>query len=59
MTDPVSSAIDNAPIDDEPEAEGERRAVAAPKAWLAEHPGQGIPHEEILRECGISADDLR
>jgi hypothetical protein len=58
MLDPVSRAIANAPIDDEPESEDERRAVAESKAWLAEHPGQGIPHEEILREFGLSAEDL-
>jgi hypothetical protein len=59
MLDPVSRAIANAPIDDELEAEQERSAVAASKAWIAEHPGQGIPHEEILAEFGLSTEDLR
>jgi hypothetical protein len=59
MLDPVSRAIANAPFDDELETEDERQAVAASKAWLAEHPGQGIPHEEILREFGLSAEDIR
>ena len=59
MLDPVSRAIANAPIDDEPESEDERRAVAESKAWLAEHPGQGIPHSELLAEFGLSAEDLR
>ena len=59
MLDPVSRAIGNAPIDDEPETEEERKAVAASKAWMAEHPGQGIPHEEVLAELGLSAEDLR
>jgi hypothetical protein len=58
MLDPVSRAIANAPLDDELETEDERQAVAASKAWLAEHPGQGIPHEEILREFGLSAEDI-
>ena len=39
--------------------EEENRAVAASKAWLAEHPGEGIPHEEILREFGLSPEDLQ
>ena len=59
MLDPVSRAIASAPIDDEPETEEERKAVAASKAWMAEHPGQGIKHEEILAEFGLSAQDLR
>jgi hypothetical protein len=59
MLDPVALAIANAPYDDEPESEEERHAVAASKAWMAEHPGQGIPHEEILAEFGLTAEDLR
>jgi hypothetical protein len=59
MLDPVSRAIANAPFDDEPETEEERQAVAASKAWMAEHPGQGIPHEEILAEFGLTAENLR
>jgi len=58
MLDPVSRAIANAPIDDEPETEDECRAVAESKAWMTEHPGQGIPHEDILREFGLSPEDL-
>jgi hypothetical protein len=59
MLDPVSRAIANAPIDDEPECEGERQAVAASKAWMAQHPGEGIPQEDILAEFGLSGDDLK
>ncbi|MFZ3339541.1 MAG: hypothetical protein WA609_07960 [Terriglobales bacterium] len=57
MLDPVSRAIANAPIDDEPEGEAERQAVAASKAWIAQHPGEGIPHEDILAEFGLSTED--
>jgi hypothetical protein len=59
MLDPVSRAIANAPIDDEPETDAERQAVAASKAWMAEHPGQGIPFEALLADFGISAEELR
>jgi len=59
MLDPVSRAIANAPFDDEPETEEERQAVAASKAWMDENPGQGIPHEEILADFGLAAEDLR
>jgi transposase InsO family protein len=52
------SGIANAPFEDEPISEEENRAVAASKAWLAEHPGEGIPHEELLAEFGIKPEDL-
>lgn len=48
LLDPVSRAIANAPVDDEPESEGERNAVAKSKAWFKERGGKGIPHEEVL-----------
>ena len=59
MLDPVDRAIANAPFEDEEISEEETRAVAASKAWLAQHPGEGIPHEEILREFGLSPEDLQ
>ncbi len=58
MLDPVDRAIANAPVEDEPISEEETRAVAASKAWLAEHPGEGIPHEELLAEFGLNPEDL-
>jgi hypothetical protein len=57
MLDPVDRAIANAPFEDEEISDEENRAVAASKAWLAEHPGEGIPHEELLAEFGISPED--
>ncbi len=57
MLDPVDRAIANAPFEDEEISEEESRAVAASKAWLAEHPGEGIRHEEILREFGLGPED--
>ncbi|MFZ0480032.1 MAG: hypothetical protein WAL71_12860 [Terriglobales bacterium] len=59
MLDPVSRAIANAPIDDEPESDLERKAVAASKTWMAQHPGEGIPHEDIVAELGSSAEDAK
>lgn len=58
MLDPVDRAIANAPLEDEEISEEENRAVAASKAWLAEHPGEGIPHEELMAEFGINPEDL-
>jgi hypothetical protein len=59
MLDPVDRAIANAPIDDEPETDAERQAVAASKTWLAEHPGEGTPFEDLLSEFGVTAEELR
>jgi hypothetical protein len=56
MLDPVSIALANAPIDDEPVSEEEARDIAAARASLAR--GEGIPHEEVLREFGLSSEDF-
>ncbi|MBI4320610.1 MAG: hypothetical protein HY675_19135 [Chloroflexi bacterium] len=49
--DPVRAAIDAAPIDDEPEDDEERQAVAKAEAQFAR--GEGIPHDEALRHLGL------
>ncbi|HWY19593.1 MAG TPA: hypothetical protein VNX26_00135 [Candidatus Acidoferrum sp.] len=59
LLDPVARAVANAPIDDEPESGDERKAVAKSKAWFEQRGGQGIPHEEVLAEFGLSPDDLK
>ena len=53
MLDPVSRAIANAPIDDEPESEEEKQSVAETREWLASHGGKGIPHDEAMRRLGL------
>jgi hypothetical protein len=59
LLDPVSRAISTAPVDDEPESEEERQAVARSKAWFKQRNGQGIPHEEVLADFGLTPDDLK
>lgn len=59
MLDPVSCAIANAPVDDEPETEAERQAVAESKDWFERHGGQGIPHEEVLADFNLTANDFK
>jgi hypothetical protein len=59
LLDPVSSAIANAPNDDEPESAEERQAVAESKGWFKQRGGQGIPHEEVLADFGLTPDDLK
>ena len=50
MLDPVSRAIANAPLDDEPESHSERDAVSESKSWFQQRAGQGVPHSEVVSE---------
>ena len=51
LVDPVMRALLTAPIDDEPESEEERAAVAEAKAELAR--GEFLTHEEVKRRHGL------
>lgn len=53
IVDPVAAALRNAPLDDEPESEEEKRAVAEAQDWLAGRGGKGISHEEAMRRLGL------
>ena len=53
ILDPVTLALLNAPIDDEPEDEEERAAVAESEEWLNRNGGKGIPHDEAMRSLGL------
>lgn len=50
--DPVLRALDNAPLDDEPETEEERAGAAEARAEADR--GELIPHEEALRRLGLT-----
>lgn len=52
MTDPVARAIASAPVDDEPESEQERQAVAESKTWFEQQGGEDISHENVLADFG-------
>ncbi|HEV3333852.1 MAG TPA: hypothetical protein VG096_22860 [Bryobacteraceae bacterium] len=56
MLDPVSRALANAPIEDEEISAEEERAVAEAREWLQHN--QPIPHEEVLAEFGLTAEDF-
>jgi hypothetical protein len=56
MTDPVARSLANAPLDDEPVSEEEARQVAAARASFDR--GEGIPHEQVLAEFGLSLEDF-
>ena len=53
IVDPVAAALRRAPVDDEPESDGEKEAVAEARNWLARRGGKGIPHDEAMRRLGL------
>jgi len=57
MLDPVSRALANAPIDDEPITEEEERDVAEAREWLKHNPG--IPFEQVVAELGLTMEEVR
>jgi hypothetical protein len=56
MLDPVSRALANAPIDDEPISPEEERSVAEAREWLKHN--KPIPHEEVLAGFGLTMEDF-
>jgi hypothetical protein len=56
MLDPVSRAIANAPIDDEPLTAEEEKALDESSEWLKHN--KGIPHEQVLAELGITQEEI-
>jgi hypothetical protein len=56
ILDPVARSLAKAPLEDEPISEEESLAVAASKTWLKNN--EPIPHEDVLSEIGLSAEDF-
>jgi hypothetical protein len=56
LLDPVSRAIANAPIDDEPVTKEEEKALAESREWLKHN--KGIPHEQVLAELGVTQEEV-
>ncbi|MGP8244176.1 MAG: hypothetical protein ACLQVN_06620 [Bryobacteraceae bacterium] len=57
MVDPVSRALANAPIDDEPVTEEEERAIAEAREWLKHNPG--IPFEKVVADLGFTMEEVK
>ena len=53
IVDPVDTALRNAPLDDEPETDDEKAAVAEAHGWLQKNGGKGVPHAEAMRRLGL------
>jgi hypothetical protein len=56
MLDPVSLAIANAPTDDVRLTPAEERALDEAREWLKNN--RSIPHEQVLAELGITAEEI-
>jgi hypothetical protein len=56
MLDPVSRAIANAPIDNEPLDPREEKALNEAREWLKHN--KPIAHEQLLAELGITPEEL-
>jgi len=56
MLDPFAHTLANAPYDDEPVSDAEARDAEARKASLGR--GEGVPHEDVLAEFGLSPQDF-
>jgi hypothetical protein len=56
MLDPVSRAIANAPVDDEPLTVEEVHALNEAREWLKHN--EPIPHEQVLAELGITLEEI-
>ena len=53
IVDPVTTALRNAPLDDEPQTDEEKAAVSEARQWLQNNGGKGIPHNEAMRRHGL------
>jgi hypothetical protein len=49
----AAAALRDAPLDDEPESEDEKAAVAEARAGLRKNGGKGIPHAEAMRRLDL------
>jgi hypothetical protein len=56
MLDPVSVALANAPMDDEPVSEEEACDIAEARAAYAH--GEVVSNEEVLAEFGLTREDF-
>ena len=53
---PVSRAIANAPVEDEPLTAEEAHALGEAREWLKHN--RPIPHEQVLAELGITLEEI-
>jgi hypothetical protein len=56
MTDPVARAIAHASVDEEPLTAEDIKALDESREWVKHN--QGIPHEQMLAELGITQEEI-
>ena len=56
MLDPVSRAVAGAPVDDEALSMDGQKALDQAREW-GKH-NQGLSHEQVLADLGISAEEI-
>jgi hypothetical protein len=56
MADPLARSLANAPVEEEPISEEEARALDEAHEWLKHN--EGIPHEQVLAEFGITQEEI-
>jgi hypothetical protein len=56
LLDPVARAIADAPADDEPLTAADEQALAEAGEWSKRN--QGIPHEQVLAELGLTSEEI-
>ncbi len=56
MLDPLARTLARAPYDDEPVSEEEAREIESAKASLER--GEGVPHEKVIAEFGLTLEDF-
>ncbi|MFZ0279100.1 MAG: hypothetical protein WA254_02535 [Candidatus Sulfotelmatobacter sp.] len=54
LLDPVSRAIANAPVDDEPLTTADEKALSEAREWSKRN--KGTPHEEFQAEFGLTEE---
>jgi len=57
IVDPVSRALANAPMDDEPISAEEEAAIEKSREWSKHN--RGIPHEQVMAELGITLEEIK
>lgn len=58
MIDPVAHSIRNAPVNDEPLTEEDKKCIRRSEEWFAKNGGEGIAMEEVMAELGLSIKDF-
>jgi hypothetical protein len=56
LLDPITRAIANAPVDDEPLSAAGEKALNEAREWSKRN--KAIPHEEVLAEFGLTPEEV-